>query len=75
MSGIIDPQAWLIMVWALPLPENTPEGSCCRAHALKEESQRDSVEQPRVARPRETLGKTRLTHNPKGVAPKDCACN
>jgi len=49
--------------------KKNPEGTCCRAQALKEESQRDSVTKPRVARPRETLGNTRLTHNPKGVAP------
>jgi len=49
--------------------KKNPEGSCFRAQALKKESQRDSVTQPRVAHPRETLGKTGLTHNPKGVAP------
>jgi len=68
MSGIIDPQAWLIMVWhyhyrkILPkrfrrrtqtLKKN-PEGSCYRAQALKEESQRDSVEQLAHGRYRNT---------------------
>jgi|GEM_PF-5077357 len=48
--------------------KKNPEGTCYRAQALKEESQRDFVTQPRVARPRETLGKSPHTHNPKGVA-------
>jgi len=44
MSGIIDPQAWLIMVWALPLPENTPKGISSQNPDSEKESRRELLQ-------------------------------